>query len=46
MSARVVGLLGGRATSRGVERGGSAVILGFVDCQFLLFYSHATFAGG
>ena len=26
--------LGGEATSRGVERGRSVVILGFVDCQF------------
>ena len=25
---------GGGATSRGVERGRSVVILGFVDCQF------------
>ena len=36
----------GGATSRGVERGGSVLILDFVDCQFFLLNSHVTFAGG
>ena len=46
MRAHVVALLGGGATLRGVERGRSIVILGFVDCQFFLLHSHMTFAGG
>ena len=32
------------ATLRGMERGRSVVILGFVYCLF--FHSHVTFAGG
>ena len=36
----------GGATSRGVERNRSVVILGFLDFQLFLLHFHITFAGG
>ena len=46
LCVRTLLLSWGGATLRGVERGRSIVILGFVDYQFFLLHSHMTFAGG
>ena len=46
LCVRTLSVYCGGATSRGVDRGRSVVILGFVECQFSLLHSQLTFAGG
>ena len=45
LCVRALSVSWGEATSRGVERGISVVILGLVDCQFFVAFSY-DLAGG